>query len=831
MDKRGRRASSKTRRLKKRSRIRPDRKEHEKTGDRNPQRGQIARFRSDGACRHLCSAGEGRPALAGIAISAHRVMNSIRNRAVPGPDVRTCDAGTPEAHALIGVSSAFRQLIAMIDRVAPTEHTLLIVGPTGSGKELVARRLHANGPRRDMPFIDVNCGAIPHDLIEAELFGHVRGAFTGAVEHHRGLFEQVRSGTLFLDEIGELPLALQPKLLRVLETRTFRPVGASASLRFDGRVVAATHRNLLEEARAGRFREDLFYRLAVFILNVPGLAQRSEDIPLLAAHFAARQAREIAFSPAAIKRLCEQPWPGNVRQLRNLVSQLSVFAKHTRIDVETLAPFLATEVHDDGARVHLADRLLALDGDDKLAAAERLLIDRALERTSYNKSAAAALLGVGRKVIERRLKAREAQHGEARQCLERAEALVGTVQFSEAVALLRRCVDLLQKTSPTEDSRRLQFGAYHLLAVSLRNIHGWQFPEAMACYKAALSIGDGVCDACELAAVQFGIWTTQLMTLQLSKARSTAQELLQRAHVIGDRAALDGAHVALASTLFWLGDSEEALASLSRGGLRNIGRADRRLGIQGIDVAGLALTFEGLAAYQTGAVDDARRAMDALIARTEEEHPHSTAQAVDLQGAAWLAMLFNDTNRLGSLTSALHAASSAGGPACGGTDRIFRACYLSAIGKHGEAEAMLLDGYDNDIAKHGGALFYSIKTWKHGEILLSTGRARQCEALVSEALDEVIRRQERAYLGELLIVKARAQWMLGDTGAAEQGLRIAISTALALGSVPARLAATTYLEDLLRQSARTTSGVDAIEQPLHVAAAALPGLIQAPGLL
>ncbi|AXF23947.1 sigma-54-dependent Fis family transcriptional regulator [Burkholderia pyrrocinia] len=761
-------------------------------------------------------------------------MNPIRNRAASGPDACACDTGTPEAHPLIGVSSAFRQLVGMIDRLAPTEHTLLIVGPTGSGKELVARRLHANGPRRDMPFIDVNCGAIPHDLIEAEFFGHMRGAFTGAVEHHRGLFEQVGSGTLFLDEIGELPLALQPKLLRVLETRAFRPIGASANLRFHGRVVAATHRNLLEEAHAGRFREDLFYRLAVFILNVPGLAQRSEDIPLLAAHFAAQQARAIAFTPAAIKRLCEQPWPGNVRQLRNLVSQLSVFVQHARIDAETLAPFLATEAHDAAARAHLADRLLELGGDDKLAAAERLLIDRALERASYNKSAAAALLGVGRKVIERRLKARETQHGEARQCLERAEALVGTVEFREAVALLRRCLDLLQKTSPTEDSRRLQFGAYRLLAVNLRSIHGWQFPEAMACYKAALSIGDGVCDACELAAVQFGIWTTQLVTLQLSKARATAQELLQRAHAMGDRAALDEAHVALANTLFWLGDSEEALASLSRGGLRSIGRADRRLGAQGVDVAGLALTLEGLAAYQTGAVDDARRAMDSLIARTEEEHPQSPGRAADLQGAAWLAMLFNDTDRLRDLTSALDAASSAGGPACcSGAARIFRACYLSAVGKHGEAEAMLLDGYDNDIAKHGGALFYSIKTWKHGELLLSTGRARQCEALVSEALDEVIRRQERAYLGELLIVKARAQWMLGDTGAAEQGLRIAISTALALGSVPARLAATAYLADLLRQSTRTTSAVEALERPLHVSAAALPapGLIQAPGLL
>ncbi|RQR49990.1 sigma-54-dependent Fis family transcriptional regulator [Burkholderia sp. Bp9140] len=762
-------------------------------------------------------------------------MKGIRNRAACGPDGCAHGGdGTLDAHVLIGVSTAFRQLVRMIDRVAPTDHTLLIVGPTGSGKELVARRLHANGPRCDKPFIDVNCGAIPHDLIEAEFFGHVRGAFTGAVDDHRGLFDQVGAGTLFLDEIGELPLALQPKLLRVLETRTFRPIGASASQRFAGRIVAATHRNLLEEARVGRFREDLFYRLAVFILNVPGLAQRSEDIPLLAAHFAAQQTRAIAFTPAAIKRMCEHPWPGNVRQLRNLVSQLSVFAEHARIDAETLAPFLATDTPDATACALLADRLLEFGGSDKLAAAERLLIDRALERTSYNKSAAAALLGVGRKVVERRLKAREAQHGEARQCLERAEALAGATQYRESVALLHRCLDLLQKASPTEESRRLQFGAYRLLAVVLRGVHGWQFPEATACYEAALSIGDGVCDARELATVQFGIWMTQLVTLQLTRARATAQELLHRAHALDDRAMLDDAHVALANTLFWLGDSEEALALLSRGGLTGLGRADRRLGVSGADVAGLALTFEGLAAYQTGALDDARAAMDRLTERAEIDPPDLPGRAFDLQGAAWLAMLFNDVERLGNLTRAFDALPATGAPTCsGGVARIFRACYLSAIGEFGDAEAMLLDGYENEIEKQGGALFHSIKVWKHGEILLNTGRARQCEVLVSDALDKVIRRQERAYLGELLILKARAQSMLGDTAGAEQGLRIAISTALALGSVPARVAAMGHLADLSRQTARPASIIEAIDRPLHVPVAARPPAmpLQDPGLL
>lgn len=722
----------------------------------------------------------------------------------------------------------------MIDRVAPTDHALLISGPTGSGKELVARRIHEKGLHRDQPFIDVNCGAIPENLVEAELFGHVKGAFTGAVDNHHGLFQQAGKGTLFLDEIGELPLALQPKLLRVLETRTFRPIGSSASVRFEGRVVAATHRDLRVAAHEGRFREDLFYRLAVFVLAVPGLEQRSEDIPALLAHFAAQQSRAIEFTPAAIRRLCQQAWPGNIRQLRNLVSQLSVLAEHSRIDVDLLEPFLATDAVNSASRASLADQLLQLNGDDKLAAAESLMIDRALERTSNNKSAAAALLGVSRKTIERRLKAREEQHHEARQYLERADTLASAAQFHEAIPLLRRSLDLLQKSNRQENARRLQFGAYRSLGVSLRSIHGWLHPEATASYTAALSVGEGVCDAVELASVQFGIWTTQLMTLQLNQARASAQQLLQRAHGIGSQAALDEAHVAMANTLFWLGDSEEALACLTRGGLLGIGRTEQRIGVQGLDLAALALTFEGLAAYQIGAVDDARRAMETLIARTEEGRAHALGHVLNLQGAAWLASLFSDIDRLGDLASELDAVSAVGGFAFyRGVGQVFRGCYLSAIGSFDEAETMLLDGYENYMVRHGGALFYSFKTWQHCELLLRAGRAQACETLVSTALDEVLQRQERVYLGEMLIVRARAQWALGDATAAEQGLRSAISTALALGSVPARLSAATYLADLLQQTGRREAAIETLERALRVPAAtrAGPGATRASGLL
>ncbi|CAN7229847.1 sigma 54-interacting transcriptional regulator [Paraburkholderia sp. SIMBA_054] len=716
----------------------------------------------------------------------------------------------------IGAAPAFRQLVRLIDRVAPTDHALLIFGPTGSGKELVARRVHIRSARHDQPFVDVNCGAIPEHLVEAELFGHVKGAFTGAAENRQGLFQQVGKGTLLLDEIGELPLALQPKLLRVLETRTFRPIGSSTNLGFEGRVVASTHRDLRELSREGRFREDLFYRLAVFVLAVPGLEQRVEDIPALVAHFASQQARHLEFSPAAVRRLSQHAWPGHIRQLRNLISQLSVLAENTLIDVDTLEPFLANEGAGPVSRASLADMLLQLDGRDKLAAAEDLLIDRALERTAGNKSAAATLLGVGRKTIERRLKSREEHHREARKCLEHATALIEESRFAEAIPPLRRCLDVLQANPDQDAVRRLQFDAYRLLGMSLRSVHGWLYAEATACYAAALSIGEGICEPAEIAAIQFGVWTTQLTTLQLKQARATAQDMLQRAQNSRDRVSLDEAHVAMTNTLFWLGDSEEALACLARGNLLGVGRNDTRTGSQGIDLASLALTFEGLAAYQIGAFGQARRAMEMLILRSSEPGPHAFAHAVNLQGASWLACLFDDADRLGSLSSELESVSIANGFAFyRGVGQILRACHLSTLGHSDEAETIMLDGYDNHVVCNGGALFYSFMAWQHGELLLRAGRAQTCEAMLAGAVDETLARQERVYLGELLVTRARAQWALGDLTAAEQGLRTALSTALAFGSVPARVDAARYLADLLRSTGRRAEAIDTLERGLR----------------
>jgi two-component system response regulator GlrR len=237
----------------------------------------------------------------------------------------------PWRRELITRSGAMEELLRQAERVAAGEASVFIHGPSGAGKELLARAIHQAGRRAAAPFIAVNCGAIPENLLESELFGHKKGAFTGAIADHQGLFAAAEGGTLFLDEIGDMPLPLQVKLLRVLQERRVRPVGATATVPVDVRVISATHRDLQRELEAGRFREDLFYRLNVVSLSIPPLSERREDIPLLADHFlrqlAERYGKPVhAFAPAALELLVAAPWPGNVRQLLNVVEQTVALA-------------------------------------------------------------------------------------------------------------------------------------------------------------------------------------------------------------------------------------------------------------------------------------------------------------------------------------------------------------------------------------------------------------------------------------------------------------------------------------------------------------------------
>jgi two-component system NtrC family response regulator len=304
---------------------------------------------------------------------------------------------------ILGSSPALRSVLADLERAAETDATVLLLGESGTGKELAARAIHLASRRRAGPFVVVNCAAIPEGLLESELFGHRKGAFTGAVSDTSGKFEVAAGGTIFLDEIGELPLAVQPKLLRVLEDGVLDKVGDPSGTKSDARVVAATHRDLDVLVREGAFREDLYYRLSVVPLRMPPLRERREDIPALIEHLLAKQARRHdraapALSTDAIDRLVTYDWPGNVRELENLLERFVVLQRGTTIEFSDLPEPLRRELpRYGGARLDLPAEGIVLEE------VERGLIEEALRRSSGNQSAAARFLGLTRQTLVYRM--------------------------------------------------------------------------------------------------------------------------------------------------------------------------------------------------------------------------------------------------------------------------------------------------------------------------------------------------------------------------------------------------------------------------------------------
>lgn len=250
---------------------------------------------------------------------------------------RSLEGEVLELHGLVGRSPSMERLRQVIKKVAAVDAPVLIQGPTGSGKELVARAIHALSPRRSEPLATVNCGALSESLVEAQLFGYSKGAFTGADRTHPGYFAESGRGTLFLDEIAELPAEVQTKLLRVVENRTYRALGSASDCRFEGRLLAATHVDLAQRIAANRFRADLYYRLEILTIRVPSLDERKEDIPVLVDHFAKDTLQRVRFSEAALEALTRWDWPGNVRQLRNLVHRLAVFVDHDFVTERDIA--------------------------------------------------------------------------------------------------------------------------------------------------------------------------------------------------------------------------------------------------------------------------------------------------------------------------------------------------------------------------------------------------------------------------------------------------------------------------------------------------------------
>lgn len=304
--------------------------------------------------------------------------------------------------SMVGEHRAMQRVRALIEKVAPTDSTVLILGETGTGKELAARAVHQNSLRADKPFVALNCGALPENLIESELFGHRKGAFTGADEHRQGMFEVANGGTLFLDEIGELPKGTQATLLRVLESGEIRRVGDSQPFRVDVRIVCATHRNLQRMVEAGEFRQDLMYRINTFEVVLPPLRDRVEDIPQLAQHLLARKIKGVStelqalpryFDSSAIKILQSHPWPGNIRELANAIEHASILSSSLPITAEDLPSYLRAQTPRATTQSHQLT----------LREIEMQIIYDTLDRLNGNKTATAHQLGISLKTLYNKL--------------------------------------------------------------------------------------------------------------------------------------------------------------------------------------------------------------------------------------------------------------------------------------------------------------------------------------------------------------------------------------------------------------------------------------------
>jgi two-component system, NtrC family, nitrogen regulation response regulator NtrX len=338
------------------------------------------------------------------------VRNALRQRRLEAENL-ALRAKVDAQHLMIGESYAMVRLREQVAMAAPTNGRVLIFGENGTGKELVARNIHEMSRRRSAPFVEVNCAAIPEELIESELFGHVRGAFTGAVADRRGKFETAHGGTIFLDEIGDMSLKTQAKVLRVLQEQVMEPVGGSTRIRVDARVLAATNKDLPSEIRGGRFREDLYFRLNVVPIFVPPLRDRVEDVPLLADHFMAMLAREYGrrpktFEPDAVRALQRYGWPGNVRELRNVVERLMIMVPGERVSSRDLL-FLEQGGPAVGSATSMAPVKPALmaplhDARDEF---EKQYILRALAAQQGNMSRTAEVLGVERSNLYRKMRA------------------------------------------------------------------------------------------------------------------------------------------------------------------------------------------------------------------------------------------------------------------------------------------------------------------------------------------------------------------------------------------------------------------------------------------
>lgn len=730
-------------------------------------------------------------------IPGERLAMSKREEKYEQTDCRL-DAETPqsiERNIIYAPNSPIKNTLQLARKIALSPSPVLITGSTGVGKENLARYIHEAGAHAEAPFIDINCGAVPENLFESELFGHAKGAFTGAASDRKGYMESAGEGTLFLDEIGEMPTSLQPKLLRALETRMFRPVGSTLLRPFKGRIIAATHRDLVSLSQKGRFREDLFYRLAVFSLEIPDLAHRKDDIPVLVEHFSSLHKKSLSFTEEAMESLKEYDWPGNIRELRNLIDRLSILTDVSIIDKHTLNKFFSYTPSQKRSSLGICiDTILDMPREgDTLALVEQLLISGALERSGGNKTEAARLLGTSRKCVERRVVKMKNASQNAQKSVHEANSAMKRGEFKAAMTLLEACLAENAISNEVLQNESLLCQIHYLLSICYQRTLGWMSADGLKYCKRAATLARNTGNEKIIQSTMFMVWTSLLMSLDLNKARNAASELFLHAKEKGDEIFIQEGYIARANTLFWIGDCKEAIRVLTESGL--LASADDAYAtLHQIDLQSLGIMFYGLSCFQCGFFADARNALDRLLARSANVDLGGQDRCFVLQGICWLGCLFEEWELMGKAARELK--ETAGDHTYSffiGIGKFFHGKYLFEQGRVAEAEEEMVTGYERYVLYEGGLLFQSFQAWQRGELLLSQGRVSECILFISSSIDISIRHQERVYLVELMELRARAQLALGDKNAAKPGFESALSTACVLCTIPARIRAAAQL--------------------------------------
>jgi len=700
---------------------------------------------------------------------------------------------------ICGTSQAMCGLLNDVARIAKSDLPVMITGETGSGKEVIACLLHRLGCLSESPFLDVNCAAIPEALIESQLFGHEKGAFTGATSKQDGYFTLASDGLLFLDEVAELPLWQQTKLLRVLETRQYRPVGASLNLHFRGRIVTATHVDIEKRVADKQFREDLFYRLNVVNLRVPSLHERRDDIPYLVKHFCKKNSRNIKFSEKAMILIQKAQWNGNVRELKNMVDKISLMSESDYIDTEEVSKYITIckeECRPSSRVEELAASLLLLDIPNKLEAFEHAAIMAALENSNGNKSSAARELGVHRKYIERRLNNLDAKLDEIQQLQLNATKKMGNSQYKEAVKDLRLALHKLDQRGLSKDLDDLKLDLLLKLSTCQRSLHGWNNAEVISLYKDACGLTESRDNSEQLTSAHFGLWANQLVALDLEGCIETAAEYWREGERGSNPNVCAQATISLANTHFWMGEYHQVNADLQQ--FIGFYNHDRRMVIDiGHDPFVYYLMFKALTAFQMGKVTLAVNSLDELIRYSREiNQPFSLATAV--QTASWLSYKLGDSNTCYEYALELRDISrNHDFRFFEGIADIFIGHQTALDGDYLTGRNMIERGFTDKLNGGKGRLFSSMYGIILADSAIYSQNFEQGLEDIERTIAVSIEQKERCYLAEELVMRGRLKLALKKNEEAAKDFNDALTESHERGSKAAELKAAHALADNL----------------------------------